>query len=474
MPLNLETKLELVSTSPTYRDLRRVADDKTVLENPHKGWYYHYVDNSIQLPTYRDRVREGVPFETKGMNHIYIRFDWGDVEREGEGILDWSAIDEMIRERGMLGYSVSLRICTFESGVTYATPKWVFDAGAKYTKLDPFDNDGQEYVCLRYEPDYGDPVYLEKLESFLNKCAEKFDSDPIVEYIDIGTFGTWGEGHTHLGSGKVYSPDVVKRHVDLHLRAFKNKTLILNDDYIEHICKTSPEAASDFYDYCVSKGLGIRDDSICVAGYVNLFGYDTMRFPSLFAEFAKNAPVDIEFAHIYHQNQSPERVKEGLPMIEALRTAHATYAGFHGYEDDWLSRNPYLSDYLANRLGYWFFIEGIDIGAPSSGAFEIGRFYIRNRGFSKCYHQYDLVVRLSSEEGTLYYLNDKYPDSTRWEAESLTEERIRLDFRNVPAGKYYLELAMINDDIPIRLGFKNELLLADGFYRITEIVVNEL
>lgn len=45
MPLYSQSNYDVVSTSQTYRDLRPMADDKTVLENPHKGWYYHFLDN---------------------------------------------------------------------------------------------------------------------------------------------------------------------------------------------------------------------------------------------------------------------------------------------------------------------------------------------------------------------------------------------------------------------------------------------
>jgi hypothetical protein len=474
MPINLESKLETVSLSPSYIDLRHLHDDKTVLENPHKGWYYHYVDNSIESPSYRDGVKPDTPFKTKGMHHMYIRFDWGDIEGEVEGMLDWSRIDKMMNDLGKFGYRFTFRVCTFESAFKYATPKWVFDAGARCIELSAFDNGNQEFVGDRYEPDYGDPIYLEKLQNFLYRCAEKFDNDPRVEYIDIGTFGTWGEGHTYLGSGQVYSPEVVKKHIDIHLKAFKNKPLILNDDYIEHVWKTSPEKASELYDYCLNKGLGMRDDSICVEGYVKMFGYNTMRFPSFFAEFAKNAPVDIEFAHISHQNQDPERFKEGLPMIEALRIAHATYAGFHGYEDDWLTRNPYLSDYIANRLGYWLFVDGIDLGTPSSGAREIAHVFVRNKGYSRCYHQYDLKIRLVSDDGDVYYVNDRYPDSTRWDSETLTEETVRLNFDGVPARDYHLEVGMFDGDTPIKLGFNNECNAQDGYYRVSKITVNSL
>lgn len=474
MPLNLDSKLDVVSYSHSYRDLRQLADDKTVLENPHKGWYYHFVDNSLKHGAYRDRVEKGARFVTKGMHHVYIRFDWGDIEAEGEGILDWSEIDAILEERGALGYKFSLRICTFESGeVVYATPKWVFDAGAAYTAV---GDDGKSYgdgrSCVAYEPDYDDPIFLEKLDAFVAKCAEKFNNDPRIEYVDIGTFGTWGEGHTGTGSNKVFSPEVLKKHINLHLKHFTNKTVIINDDYFEHAWKTSPEKSSELYDYCINKGLGIRDDSICVDGYVRLFGYDTMRFSPIFKHFAENAPVDIELAHVWHQTE--ERFKGGFPVIEALRTAHATYAGFHGYEDEWHGKNPYISDYIANRLGYWYFIDGIDLGSPSSGAAEIGKIYISNRGYSKGYHRFELKIRLTDGKGNSYTLNSESPDSRRWGAESQSVEVLRLDYRAVPAGEYTVELGLFEGDAPIKLSIKPEYALSDGYYSLGEILVGEL
>ena len=471
MPLNLENKYDVVATSQSYRDLRHTADDKTVLENPHKGWYYHYVDNSLKGPRYRDRVKRGEKFITKGLNTVYIRFDWGDIEYAGEGILDWSAIDEILEERGALGYKFSIRICTYEGyGINYATPKWVFDLGAGYTTVRYVSKDGTEREVI--EPDYGDEIFLEKLDAFLAKCSEKFSSDPRIESVDVGTFGTWGEGHTGTGSNKIFPLSVLKKHINLHLKHFSDKTVILNDDFIEHASKTSIEDASALYDYCLSKGMGIRDDSICVDGYVKLFGFNTLRLPTIFENFAKNAPVDIEFCHIFHN--IPERFKNGLPIIEALRTAHATYAGFHGYEDEWHAMSGYLSDYIANRLGYWFFIDGVDLGSPSSGTWEMATVYIRNNGYSKCYHKYGLKLRLTDKEGNHYPLNSDYPDATRWERDTLTKETLRLDYRGVPAGEYRFELGLFNGDEPIKLAIKNEYALDDGYYGLFDIKVDKL
>lgn len=470
MPLNYENLREVVSLSRTYQDLRHLQDDKTVLENPHKGWYYHFVDNSLKRPPYRDRIKRGERFITQGMHHAYLRFDWGDIEAQEEGILDWSEIDDIIDERSALGYQISLRICTYESGTIAATPKWVFDKGAAYTEVVMTTADGRQLIST--EPEYGDPIFLEKLEAFLAKCSKKFDRDPRIEFIDVGTFGTWGEGHTSSGSNKSFPLEVLKKHIHLHLKYFPNKTIIINDDYFHHLWQRNPEEASELFDYCVHKGLGIRDDSICVQSYVNQFGYDTMRIPSLFAVFAENAPVDIEFAHIFHNIE--ERFKGGYPIIEALRTAHATFAGFHGYEDEWHAKSPYLSDYLANRLGYWFFIDGIDLGSPCSGSTEMAEIRICNKGFSKCYHQYDLKLRLSDSAGNLYSLNSTYPDSTKWREDSLSTEVLRLDYRKVPAGEYHIELGLFEADTPIKLGFKADMLLSDGYYRLGILQVNSL
>jgi len=479
MPIYPYNNYDVVSTSVTYQDLRHLADDKTVLENPHKGWYYHFLDNGYGRPAYRDRLVEGKKLQTPCLNHMYLRFDWGDIEKE-EGILDWSYIDEVFEKWGALGYKFTLRICTFEgANITYATPKWLVDRGIGATHVVPNTPVSSDPNATKedlkkgaYEPDYGNPLYLKKLELFLAACGKKFNCDPQVEYLDIGTFGTWGEGHTWSGTGKAYSADVIKQHINLHLKYFPDKTLMINDDFIAHVARTSAEDASALYDYCLNKGLGIRDDSICVQSFSDRFGYDTLRLPTVFANFAKYAPVDIEFAHIHHN--ADHLMKDGYPIIEALRHAHATYAGYHGYEDDWYAKVPYLSDYCANRLGYWFFVDGIDMGTPCSGCSEIGKIYIRNNGFSKCYHQYDLKLRLQDNSGNTYPLNDQYPDSTRWLPEQNTEEVFRLNYRNVPPGEYAVEVGLFEGDRPIKLAVKSDYRQPDGYYRLTRIQVNAL
>jgi len=74
----------------------------------------------------------------------------------------------------------------------------------------------------------------------------------------------------------------------------------------------------------------------------------------------------------------------------------------------------------------------------------------------------------------VYPLNTVYPDSTRWDAESLSTEVLRLDYRNVPAGKYSLDLGLFEGETPIKIGFKDDMKLSDGYYRLCTLQVDTL
>ncbi len=55
-----------------------------------------------------------------------------------------------------------------------------------------------------------------------------------------------------------------------------------------------------------------------------------------------------------------------------------------------------------------------------------------------------------------------------------SEEVFRLNYRNVPAGTYHVEIGLFEGTKPIKLGIKQERLLADGYYRLSEIQVAPL
>lgn len=147
---------------------------------------------------------------------------------------------------------------------------------------------------------------------------------------------------------------------------------------------------------------------------------------------------------------------------------HATYAGFHGYAHDWLCEQQYLCEYLANRLGYWYFITGIELPECVSGLPTLTKLYLENRGYAKAYYPYTLkVCAIGGEESYQLYVCDG--NNLRWEG--CVTETIKLDFRGVPSGEYELALGLFENDRPIKFAIKEEYLHGD-MYALTKFTVH--
>lgn len=444
-----------------FIDLRPVADDKTVLKNPHKGWFWHFIDNGYRGRLYRENVKPGEYLEDfPGMNHLYLRFDWSDAEKE-EGVYDFSFLDNIMDEWGPHGYAFSLRVCTYETGFVpeTATPRYVFEKGAKCYDIE------QD----RLQPDYGDPYYLERLEAFMEAFGKRFNSDPRVDIVDIGTYGTWGEGHTVEGEARIYPIEVVKKHIDLHLKYFPDKFLLLNDDHIVGRILKGAEDCQEMLDYAYERGLGLQDDSICCDYYSVVNGYDTMRATEAFKKLSKNAPSCIEFAHYWYIHPKFDHFyRNGLTIVECLKNSRATFAGFHGYPEDFMNSDKWLAEYCANRLGYWYFVDNAVVPELTASAHNHAKVRFTNKGWSKAYYKHEIVFAVADDKGNIVkkVRTDRFVDPLNYE-ESFDFD-VNLDLRDVPEGNYSVLLGVFEGDRPIKLAIKEENKAAEGFYKIAE------
>lgn len=446
-----------------FIDLRHLADDKTVLTNPHKGWYWHYIDNGYKRGAYREHHDPNDHLEDfPGLHHLYLRYDWGDIEVE-EGKYDWSYIDSIMDEWSKYGYRFGMRICTYEGAgnIPFATPEYVFKKGAKCYSL----------PGGRLEPDYSDPIYLEALTRFMEEAGKKFGNDPRLELIDVGTYGTWGEGHTGNGTERLYSNDIMKKHIDLHVKNFPDKFIMLNDDHINARWPVGKEENLELARYAASLGLGIDDDSVCVRHYSINCGYNTLRSPWLFDMFWENAPIVLEFEH--YAGVAPENFKGGLPFLDAMQRTHATFAGFHGYPRPWLEREPYLTDFAANRLGYWYFINGMEMSSLALDAPNTVYFHVENRGYSHAYRKYDMKIRLVGEDGSTFEQTLADVDNTSWEPASTTRQKAIIRPTGIKAGSYALFVGLYENGAPIKLALKSEM-SEDGMYKLANVPVRTL
>jgi hypothetical protein len=452
-------------------DLRPMWDTARVLRNPYKGWYHHYFDNGTR--NYRLNSDDDLD-QFLGMDHLYLRLSWAHFEPE-EGRCNWSWIDEVKDHWTPKGYGISLRISTCETSEAHATPGWVVAAGAKGAM-------SKAYRQEVWVPDYGDPVYLAKLDHFIGELAKRYDGQPWLRYVDIG-LGTWGEGHNHPMVDKAIPMDAVKRHIDIYRTHFRRSVLLLSDDAV-HIHGRSPDEEKDLKDYATARGISWRDDSILTwPGLHNWPDQFNVARPELFESAWRTLPTVLETSH-YHEALRDGAYKStpagGIRAYDDLRGAikltHATYLGYHGDARKWLSDHRDLARELANRLGYWYFPHSISMPKRCLAGHEtaIGIKW-ENRGTAPAYQRFTPRAKLTSNGHTLVVPLGP-SDNLAWVPGSECTERYSLRIPDdTPPGRYAFSVALWDTTLAperiIDLGLKETLRGPDGYYRLCEIEV---
>jgi len=275
-----------------------------------------------------------------GLSVIYLRVPWSFLEpREGE--FNWALFDTPAQRWIAKGKRIAIRVSCSESWLRWATPKWVADAGAKGIEFE--FSKGPRPGGPLWDPDYLDPVFLEKLDHFLAALARRYDGNPNVAFIDVGSFGMWGEGHTDYSSrlNEEQTLAVVKRHMDLHVKHFKRTLLCINDD----VAGAGPGRHFPAMDYALSLGITMRDDSILVQPPPRSWYHAEMA-----QEFWPKLPVILE--HEHYGSSKKRNAWSGDLLLKSVEDYHASYMSIHWWPRELLTENKDTIARINRRLGY--------------------------------------------------------------------------------------------------------------------------
>lgn len=409
--------LLIFSGCSTHNEISFLNDWDTlrVLQNPYKGWYHHLLDNGITKYSIKnDSIFESFP----GMDHLYLRLCWSYLEPQ-EGRFDWHYIDDVVDKYVPKGYKISFRISCSETGaypgsvgqesdgIQYATPRWVRQAGAKGSVVRTRSGE-----TITWVPDWADPVYLQKLNNFHKAFAERYDDKSWVSYVDIGSIGDWGEGHTSFTTQIPPTIEEIKANVNIYIQNYKKSQLVCNDDLLTHTDEKNTGDLTKLYAWVVSNGITFRDDSPLVLWYLQQYLKTwTISHPHFFDPLYLKMPVVFELQHYGSVKKNGSWLgKNGADTIEeygysgaeimrkAIETMHATYIGYHGYAEEWLADNPDLTKELANLCGYWYFpVKASYPDVMRKGGNEISIVWL-NKGVAPSYNDFNLILRFESEE----------------------------------------------------------------------------
>ena len=323
------------------RQVVQPRDTGQALVNPDMGWtlmFYSNVPDNYGSKLDPDDTVDEWP----GLSVVYLRVPWAFIEPE-EGRFNWPLLDTPAQRWSAKGKRVAFRITCSENWMKFATPEWVKKAGAKGVRY--AWGTGPTNTGALWDPDFADPVFIAKLDTFLKAMAARYDGNPNVAFIDIGSYGMWGEGHTG-GSSKVpqdRADHIVCQHIDLHLKWFKHTRLAINDDV------AGPSATGDHFpttDYAASKGIMLRDDSICVQPPPNSWYHAGMA-----QLFWPTVPVIVEHEH-YGSSKQRGAWGDGSLLVRAVEEYHASYLTIHWWPREMLAETRAVVDSINRRLGY--------------------------------------------------------------------------------------------------------------------------
>lgn len=252
----------------------RFRETQETFRNPGKGW----MTGGRAEPRFPASV-------------TYFRLNW-DLLEPAEGQIDWSPIDQRIEAGRAHGMRAAFRIMTANahSQGYYCSPKWLFDAGCKrfeYVRGGDDPTSGGRRIP-RIEPDYSDPLYLEKHGRFLAELGKRYDGHADVEFLDVGSYGIWGEWHTSHPAGW----ETRRRIIDMYLGAFHRTPLVMMSDDAEAMA------------YALPRGAGYRRDGVGSPRHEqNWIGSPKYAGVPGFADAWKKAPVVFEWYGNYEYLQ---------------------------------------------------------------------------------------------------------------------------------------------------------------------------
>lgn len=333
-----------------------------------------------------------------GVSTVYMRVLWSDIEPE-EGLFRWDIFDRYAMPWVEAGKKIALRIICCNQ-TSEACPDFVREAGAKgHTFVYERPGSGLTFPP-RWEPEYDDPVFLEKLSNFIQAFAARYDGNPYVAFVDIGSFGIYGEGHSaFLDQFFKEDPERYNAQVQLHLRLWRdlmpNTYLVVSDD-ISGNWNTDQDHPN--MQEARRLGIGFRDDSI--------FCQNPAWYHDGWArEFAKATPVVLETGHLteldYDSAIDYKRGNwHGDMLLKCIEEHRASYFSIHDFPKVHLERYRDVLEQVSRRLGYRFVLKEVTYPSEVSPdtPVEISSTWM-NAGVAPCYEDVWLTWSLLDKDG---------------------------------------------------------------------------
>ena len=374
------------------------------LANPHKGFTVPTEGTWVFVPEF-----EYGPYGSLN-NRAWDLVTYGSGYQKwnklnpAKGVYDWTELDKLLDALAEHNMGYALRVLPYSPSFVKGddtpeeeydwTPKFVYEMGAKKITATVQWNGYRATV-----PVWDDPVYLQAAKDFGTALAQKYDGDPRIEYIDIRSFGEWGEWHaSHLNGSEMPSEAVQIEMLDHYASVFKKTLLVLPSSGMGNV-----------YTHALSLGITKRDD-----GFISIPG----RPDSLVRAYEANLPTIAENQAGYatmlnNSDVIPGGYLKWTPQrwVDAITTARLTYYVLDQDSDEgykFYKENKALADSMSKVIGYNFRVVSAEFESVTGGARNAAEnaatsslnITVKNTGVAPCFFDVYLVAEFVDSTGT--------------------------------------------------------------------------
>ena len=356
----------------------------------------------------------------------YVNLTWRELEPV-EGTVDFAKMERNWGNVQATGRRVGFRVCAALPGETghIDIPQWLADRGIR---MRAYEIDGAHGLA----PDWDDPEFLSAHHDFISALGTRYDEDPRVAWIDIGSYGFWGEWHVWMNDSLAAKLSTRLAILEDYFGAFPSKMKVIAFDD-----RFATKTVTD-------RGGGIRNDCLGTSDS-NDWYLESLRAidPGLNDRIWKTALIGGEFCG------GGQGAVEGTTTrfdlnFDFIKRTHWSFIGPAGgaiVPQNAAHRKSL--DRLANTLGYRFALRAAEFDASVSRgrtlALKIG---VANRGVAPFYYPWPLVLHIVDPSGNTAMRTTLAVDIRKW-LPGETAENVSVPIPgDLAAGPYDLKLAI--------------------------------
>lgn len=294
-------------------------------------------------------------------------------------------------------------------------------------------------------PDYRDPAFLEAHGRLLEALGQRYDHDPYVAYIQLGSLGHWGEWHVdeEAGIDPFPSQEVTDCYVEQYRAAFPHKQLMLRRPY----------------GIGAELGLGLYNDAFAQTGsHQEWLGWIADGYRSSengeqldgMPDFWHNGASGGEFAT--DRDVWAYVLEDYEATLEYIRSSHTSWIGPRCFGSETLADLPPEQrdlaaarvNALSQELGYCFAVTQVQVRQWANAPDLNVTLTVENMGVAPIYENWPLCLRLVDPGGAV--LRQEMVDGriTKWLPGTNTFSYTFAGSGSLPPGHYSLQLGIVD------------------------------